>query len=226
MKRWALLVVGLYGLILAALALPLLVACFSPWILSEIDKIVLSWQLYAYTGLVVGVMMLAQTALLVVPVRTAASRPVKKRHVLWLILAAIFAMLLLLGGMYFCALEHINNTHGLEGPVPWLVFAAIAGLWLAWSLLFGLLNLRRLPRNAVDRVVRMLLAGSVLELLVAVPTHVIARWRHYCCAGFGTFVGLAAGLSVLLFAFGPGIFALFVRRWRAIRPPEEKGLRD
>jgi hypothetical protein len=65
----------------------------------------------------------------------------------------------------------------------------------------------------------MLLAGSILELLIAVPTHIIARWRNYCCAGFMTFWGLVTGLSVLLFAFGPGMFILFVRRLHSVTPP-------
>jgi hypothetical protein len=221
MKRWALLVVGLYGLILAALSLPVIIAAFAPASLPDIAKVVASWEFYAYTGIWAGVMMLTQTALLVVPVRVAAARPVKKRHVFWLILAAVVAMLLLLGAMIVAAQEHIANTEGLPPLAGWLGFAVIAAAWLAWSLLFGLFSPRKEPPNAVTRVVRILLAGSILELLVAVPTHVIARSRNYCCAGFGTFCGLAVGLSVLLFAFGPGVFALFVRRWQAIRPPRQ-----
>jgi hypothetical protein len=56
------------------------------------------------------------------------------------------------------------------------------------------------------------LAGSVAELLVAVPCHVYARDKDYCCAGFSTFAGLATGLAVMLFAFGPGVFFLFAAR--------------
>ena len=45
--------------------------------------------------------------------------------------------------------------------------------------------------------------GSVLELMIAVPTHIVARYRDYCCAGAMTFIGLTMGSSVMLFAFGP-----------------------
>src|SRR5262249_35049999 len=56
----------------------------------------------------------------------------------------------------------------------------VLGLWLLWALVFY-----RLWKNAGDpvtRAVAWLLRGSVLELLIAVPAHVVARRRHDCCA--------------------------------------------
>jgi hypothetical protein len=47
---------------------------------------------------------------------------------------------------------------------------------------------------------------------------VVARHRDYCCAGFSTFAGIASGLAVLLFAFGPGVFLLYFARWKQLRP--------
>jgi hypothetical protein len=74
------------------------------------------------------------------------------------------------------------------------------------------------PRDFVSRLCKSLLKGSILELLVAVPTHIVARCRDYCCAGAMTFVGLTLGMSVMLFSFGPGIFFLFAARWRRLHP--------
>jgi hypothetical protein len=37
-----------------------------------------------------------------------------------------------------------------------------------------------------------------------------------------TFVGLTMGFSVMLFSFGPGVFFLFVERWRRLHPGQEK----
>jgi len=61
-------------------------------------------------------------------------------------------------------------------------------------------------------------AGSILELLIAVPTYVVARYRDYCCGGFITFVGLAMGAAVMLFAYGPAVFYLFAERWKRLHP--------
>ena len=69
----------------------------------------------------------------------------------------------------------------------------------------------------MTRAVNWLLRGSVAELLVAVPTHVIVRRRDDCCAPAATFWGIVTGLSVLLLAFGPGVYFLFARRAAALR---------
>lgn len=48
--------------------------------------------------------------------------------------------------------------------------------------------------------------------------HVIVRHRNECCAGFLTFFGLTTGMAVMLFAFGPAVFVLFVQRWKKLHP--------
>jgi hypothetical protein len=59
-----------------------------------------------------------------------------------------------------------------------------------------------------------LLRGSILELLIAVPSHVIVRQRDDCCAPFATFWGIVTGISVMLISFGPGVLFLFAARIR------------
>jgi hypothetical protein len=59
---------------------------------------------------------------------------------------------------------------------------------------------------------RWLLTGSILELLVAIPAHILSRRREECCAPGLTLVGLAMGLAVAILAFGPAFFLLVVRR--------------
>ena len=95
----------------------------------------------------------------------------------------------------------------------------VGAFWLVWALLLGFYCGGREPKTMMQRIVRFMVAGSILELLVAVPTHIIARSRSYCCAGYLTFWGLATGLSVMLFAFGPAVFVMFARRYQAIKPP-------
>ncbi len=74
--------------------------------------------------------------------------------------------------------------------------------------------------DLISRQCRALLKGSILELLVAVPTHLVARSRNYCCAGFMTFIGLTMGISVMLFSFGPAIFFLYADRWKRLQPKD------
>ena len=78
------------------------------------------------------------------------------------------------------------------------------------------------PADLVSRQCRALLKGSVLELLVAVPTHVVARYRDYCCAGFLTFIGLTMGVSVMLFAYGPAVFFPLCRALEPVASGPEK----
>jgi len=74
------------------------------------------------------------------------------------------------------------------------------------------------PDALLKRIVRWLLRGSLLELLVAVPSHIIVRRRDDCCAPLGTFWGIATGISVMLLCFGPGVFFLFVERCQRLKP--------
>src|SRR5262249_55187431 len=65
---------------------------------------------------------------------------------------------------------------------------------------------------------RWLIAGSVAELLIALPSHVVLRQRQECCAPMITSAGLATGLATLLVALGPGVLFLYRARLRQRRP--------
>ena len=230
MKRWALLTVLLYVLILSLLWAPLLLAAFGTEALEVVPEAVEgaikgdveAGYVWGGIGLWIGVMALAEAALLVVPVRLAAGRPVTKRWLVWPIIAGVFMLLLMVAGMYLCVGEHMGHTDWADEGLMFIAFCVVGGLWLIWAFFFGFYTGGRDAHTIISRMVKALLAGSILELLVAVPTHVVARYRNYCCAGFATFWGLAVGISVMLFAFGPGVFFLCVRRWAAIRPPGSK----
>lgn len=56
-----------------------------------------------------------------------------------------------------------------------------------------------------------LFRGSLLELLVAIPSHVIVSRRPGCFVGMFTGLGVSSGITVMLWAFGPGIILLFLR---------------
>ena len=104
----------------------------------------------------------------------------------------------------------------------WLGLAGtVVLLWLVWGLVFYRFARNDDPGALVPRTTRWLLRGSILELLVAVPSHIIVRGRNDCCAPGGTFWGITMGLSVMLMAFGPGVFFLFVERCARLKPGKE-----
>jgi hypothetical protein len=162
----------------------------------------------------VAVLVLCGASLIAVPVRAARRRPMRRRA-LWI---PVLASGILAGGLVtgagFALLEYAR------ADTLWP--AAIAGgcVWAMWAVVFGLLALRRGPQRVINTLHRWLIAGSVLELLVAVPTHVIVRRRDECCAGIATGIGICIGIAVMLAAFGPSVALLYYRRWKQIAPRE------
>jgi hypothetical protein len=190
-------VVVVGGLIALVLAIPLL----------ERDTA------YPVIAAVATVLVVCELALLFVPVRVASRRPVTRRA-LWIPLlgSATLAALLGLGGALAVA-EYMK----LDDRFTWVILSTGGVVWVIWTCAFWLLSLERGPDSVASRLHRWLLAGSVLELLIAVPTHLVVRRRTECCAGIGTGIGICAGVAVMLLAFGPSVGFLYYRRWKQVR---------
>lgn len=94
-------------------------------------------------------------------------------------------------------------------------------LWMIWALVFHRYVRQDSDASLATRCVRWLLRGSILELLIAVPSHIVVRRREDCCAPAVTFWGISTGISVMLLCFGPGLFYLFARRLGKRRPQSE-----
>jgi hypothetical protein len=201
-QRWVIFVVAAYVLVVGGL-----IALGLAWPLLERDTA------YPVIAAVATVLVVCEMAMLFVPVRVASRRPVTRRA-LWIPLlgSATLAALLGLGG----ALA-ITEYAKLDDRFTWIVFATGGVVWVAWTCLFWLLSLNRGPDSVATRLHRWLLAGSVLELLIAVPTHLVVRRRTECCAGIATGIGICAGVAVMLLAFGPSVGFLYYRRWKQVR---------
>jgi hypothetical protein len=98
------------------------------------------------------------------------------------------------------------------------VLGVWAALWVLWGILFYLYF--RNSSRVTERAVSWLLKGSVLELLIAVPCHVIVRRRGDCSAPVATSFGIVTGIAVMLLSFGPSVLLLYKKRLDAyaIRP--------
>jgi hypothetical protein len=215
MKRWALVVVALYLLILAVLTLPVGLLAFAPKASAkEVAEAYLQFTFWLW----LGVMGLTQAALLVVPVRVASRRPVTRRSLLWPVVTAGLMMGGLAVGAMYSMYEFAMQDKALDGWFWWAAIASGVVIWCVWSVMFYRSSRDADPAGVISRQCRLLLRGSILELLIAVPTHIVARSRDYCCAGVMTFIGLTLGISVMLFSFGPSVFFLYAARWRRLHP--------
>lgn len=218
MKRWAILVALLYLLALIALTLPVVLLAFAPLMsLPEASGAFATWPYWV----LLGILGLCQLCLLVVPVKIAAQRPVSQRALyLPIVTGGLLAGLLAVGATYSLG-EFLYRDKTLDAPnlfSAWHPWAYAGFTWILWTLIFCRTARAQSAQDVVTRQCRYLLRGSILELLIAVPTHIVARCRNYCCAGFLTFIGLTFGIAVMLFAYGPAVFFLFVERWKRLHP--------
>jgi hypothetical protein len=215
MKFWGLIVAFLYVLILAIL-LPtvgaVLVGSYPNS--SDVWKGTISfWTEDPGIWRFLLVALVAEAALLTVPVNMMEKRPVTKRSIVPLVLATSFMMLVLVMG----ALTSLYEVFKLGNLNEWMGIFSVAVIWIFWGLMFARWSKGMEPSRFIERQCRWLFRGSILELLIAVPSHIYVRQRTECCAGMFTAIGIGCGIAVMLFSFGPGVFFLFKERIERIR---------
>jgi hypothetical protein len=243
MKRWAVLTVLFYALALLLLTLPLVLAAFGNWGknggnfgLHEVFELYTNWGYWLW----LAVMVAGQMLLLLLPIHIAERRlPARRPLKIPVIVTAFFLGNLFLAGLVslLCAIfkddafniftfvDRIANLFRQQPPNPQTTWGGIASIliviiffWIVWAIIFRRATKTDEPDAVLKRGMRWLLRGSILELLIAVPSHVIVRRRDDCCAPIGTFWGIATGISVMLLCFGPGVFFLFAERCRKLKP--------
>jgi NAD/NADP transhydrogenase beta subunit len=139
-------------------------------------------------------------------------RPIRKRRLFLPVVLGAF-MLTVLAASLFCSLTELFDL-GRYSSTVWTFWILVGINWIGWSVAF-FVTYRKQDRYALARkLVLILLCGSLLELLVAIPSHIIVRRRPGCFVGLLTGLGLTGGITVMLWAFGPGIILLFLRERR------------
>ncbi|HEU0010420.1 MAG TPA: hypothetical protein VFT34_11445 [Verrucomicrobiae bacterium] len=250
MKRWAVLVVLLYAIWLLLLTTPLVLLCLKHGS-EEVRDMVLHWSYWLWLAVMLAgqaLLLLVPVAAaegrpvrrrkILVPVVTASFFLANLAFAGLLALLCAFLKdgafeLLSLGAranedqaFAVPAVARGMTAVGLSprsGLFDLLFILALVGiLWMIWAALFLRGSRNDDPDSLSRRAMRWLLRGSILELLVAVPTHVVVRHRDDCCAPYATFWGIVCGLTVMLMSFGPGVFFLFVERARRLKPPVDR----
>jgi len=208
MKLWVVLTIVLYLLCVSVVVVPLLLLASDGS--SEIHD-----AFFIFYYIFVPVLVVAQGVLLLVPVGIVRERPVRRRGIVVSAVVAAIPMAALTFGFFYSFALMIwgeNQVDSfLDHPLPLL---ALLIFWLVWGAVFIRSYADLASRSFTSHLTRWLLRGSILELLVAIPSHIISRQRNECCAPIGTLLGIATGLAIALMSFGPGVFLLFAQRIR------------
>ena len=213
MRRWGAVVTAVYTLVLLILVVPGAVAAFgvgSPFWPQLVSGII---DVYQQRGvwIVLAVPILCQATLLFLSVDTSRRRLKPRSHIFLSCTAAgLLLMMLFFAGSISLSAGILHDHFDRIIPDSAWIYAILAGLWLAWGVIFYLFSRR--SENVVKRATRWLLRASVLELLIAVPCHVFVRRRDDCCAPAVTSFGIATGIAIMLLSFGPSVLFLYNSR--------------
>jgi hypothetical protein len=207
-RRWATLITLFYAVVVILLLVP-----FASWLAEdgqpdgpgEMVKDLFfdpegAW--YGWSWLVA--LVAGQALLVLLSVDTARRRLTPRRRIAATVIALTLAVGLLsaaaLGSVAAAIDEDTLDFSIWLVPIAWLISGAVFYVY------------REGLSHRLDRVLNWLLAGSVLELLIVLPCHIVVRQRDDCCAPAFTALGIATGIAVMLMCFGPGILLLYQRR--------------
>lgn len=112
-----------------------------------------------------------------------------------------------------------NESEILDGDMTALLavfWASIFAGWLLWLPILFIFARRAGPRRFHERLVVVLLAGTVLETLVIVPIDLMVRRRTDFYCGTGTFFALCLSIWAWLWLTGPGIVLALTAKRRSL----------
>ena len=211
MPKWGIIITTFYCLVVVALIVPGVTMLCSETSLDDVFDVYAEWMVWVWVVILVG----GQAALLLVSVDSSWKRLKPRQH----ILVSLSTVALLLGVLTFAAiwslLAGVFGDGAVDVPLVSTRVRILAwwfSLWLLWGVVF-FFYARQMPQRAAQ-VIDWLIKGSVLELLIAVPCHVIVRHRDDCSAPFATGFGIATGIAIMLLSFGPSVLFLYEKRMK------------
>lgn len=220
MKKWGAIITVFYAVIIMVLLVPLVPILFAGYdsgvgFFEQLSRGYAAWGVW----IPIAILVFSQALLLFLRVDTSFKKLKPRAHiVVSTAITSFFMAVLTFGGVFSLRAGFKGDNFGfLDGmssgaALGWLL-AGCAVLWLLWGIIFY-----RFSRNSTDpitRAVSWMLRGSVLELLIAVPAHVVARRRHDSSAPYVTSFGIASGIAIMLLSFGPSVLLLYKKRMDA-----------
>ncbi len=217
MAKWALVTTLLYIFLVAVIFVPLLeIAAFDV----SISASFMTYQFWQF-WLFVFIVLLIQASLLLFPVKadTDELKPQRKIWIPIITTALLFAVIAL--GIIWSVIVAIFGDDGINFTmlIP-IIFLLCC--WIIWSIILFHYIRKNTSVDVGGRFMAWLIRGSILELLVAVPSHIIVRRRDDCCSPGVTFIGITTGAVIMALAFGPGIFFLFKQRFNKMKPKSQR----
>lgn len=174
------------------------------------------WNYTINLILVLGIVLLAQWAFLRPGKKFGIRMLTEGRPLKTSVFAAALMACLLTTGAVALILEIPDWWQPLQGDEddwlnPVIILSVMAIIWGVWTCIFWRYWKQGDRYTQLGKMIRGLIAGSMLEVMIAVPVHIwAARQRDcYCCRG--TYTTLVLAGTVLIWAFGPGIILLY---WR------------
>ena len=219
MGKWGIVISAFYALILLGLILPVYVLyAMGPPTIGVFRQDLIEACQNGILWLPLGIFISGQALLLFLSVDTSFKRLKPRAHIaVSSTVAALLMGILTAVGVWSLGFGIVGEKFG-DTYLPNVGVAVVtcAALWLVWGILFYFYF--RDSSTIVTRLVSWLLKGSVLELLIAVPCHIIVRRRHDCSAPIVTSFGIAAGIAIMLLSFGPSVLFLYKKRLDAYPP--------
>lgn len=146
-------------------------------------------------------------------------RPVR---MVWSMLIGGFAISALLAAAALAYIGFMEDYCGRPGPgeaLGWLLLGLFGLNWLlATPLLMAFSDRAASHEDLLTRVATRLFAGTVIELLAAMPLDLLAREREKCSCGRGTLHAVWIATAVGAILFGPVVFLVLLARRRTRWP--------
>ena len=139
--------------------------------------------------------------------KTAAALPLRRRSadaepsapLAGMLLAAVLAALLVVADQL---IETWANGHLL------LVWVAL------WTVAFFIYWRQTDRFSQLGTMIHGLIVGSILELFVAIGVYAWDPNKESCVCARGSYIGLVFGATVMIWAFGPGLILLYLKKQR------------
>jgi hypothetical protein len=220
MRRWGIVISVFYALILLGLIVPVAIL-FSgrgfenrAKFFGSVRETYQDW----FFWVLVGAILLSQAILLFLSVDISQKRLKPRTHILVSVTVAAILTALLSSAVIWSLGFAIRGDNFwdkfFDNATNLLLFWG--ALWVLWAILFYIYF--RNSSAVVTRLISWLLKGSVLDLLIVVPCHIIVRRRHDCSAPIATSFGIATGIAIMLLSFGPSVLFLYKKRLDSYSP--------